>query len=95
MSSLYITELSNGAGALQAAQLPAIAEQKVTISGTSAQSAAFQQETRMIRVHTDVACHILVGSDPTATVAKLRMAADSVEYFGVTPGHKVAVKAAD
>ena len=92
MSSLYIAEFVDGAGALQAAQMPPISEQKVTISGTSAQSAAFG--CKVIRVHTDVACHVAFGANPTATTSNMRLQADTTEYFGVTPGNKVAVIAA-
>ena len=94
MSKLWITELAslgsvNGLSTPIAA-LPAIASQNPTISGTSAQSSAFNAGTRFIRVHTDVTCHILVGADPTATTADLRMPADSTEYFAVPLGYKIA-----
>ena len=92
MASLYITEFVDGAGALQAAQMPPQAEQKLTISGTSAASAAIA--AKVVRVHTDTACHVAFGASPTATVSNLRMPADSTEYFGVTAGHKIAVVAA-
>ena len=91
MASLYITELTDGAGALQAAQLPALNAQKLTISATHAQSTAFKTGTKLIRLHTDTVCHILVGDDPTATTANLRMAADTTEYFGVKAGQKLSV----
>ena len=60
------------------------------MSGTSAQSSAFNAATRFIRVHTDAICSILIGSNPTATTAKKRLAADQTEYFAVNSGDKIA-----
>ena len=92
---LYVAEFTQPSvynGNLQpVAYLPALAEQKITISGTSAQSSAFNAKTRMIRVHTSEVCSILVGSNPTATVSTARLAAGQTEYFEVTPGDKIAV----
>ncbi len=98
MAKLYISEYSDiahqpyGAEAISAMQEPSIAEQSpVTISGTSAQSAAFNGATRVVRLHTDAICSVSFGANPTATANTKRMAANSTEYFGVEPGHKVAV----
>lgn len=63
----------------------------VAIGGVSAQSAVFPDGTRLIRVHTDAICSIKIGANPTATADDKRMAANATEYFGVTPGHKLAV----
>lgn len=63
----------------------------VAIAGASAQSAVFPAGTRLIRVHTDAICSIKIGVNPVATADDKRMAAGSTEYFGVTPGHKLAV----
>ena len=96
MATLYITECSEAgfqqvANGLPVAALPALVEQTVAIGGTSEQSSAFSTRTRVIRVHTDAICSILVGSNPTATAAKLRLPADAVEYFAVQPSDKLAV----
>jgi orotate phosphoribosyltransferase len=96
MAKVYIAEFSGtkvieGRGAAGISSEPPLAEQTVAIGGTTAQSAAFNAGTNMIRVHTDAICSIAIGADPTATANTRRMAAGSTEYFGVTPGHKVAV----
>ncbi len=96
MATLYITEFSKPAmtvnGLIPAASLPTVvAEQTVAISGSSTASAAFSATTSFVRVHTDAICSIEYGSNPTATTAKARMPADSVEYFGVNAGDKIAV----
>lgn len=96
MASVYISEYSNLKNSkvrdlIQAAEEPGLAIQKVTASGTSGQSSAFNAETRFVRIHTDAIVSIKFGSNPTATTSDLRLQADATEYFGVTPGHKVAV----
>jgi|SRR6185312_9869663 len=66
--------------------------QKILISGSSTQSAAFNRNTRLIRVHTDGICSIFVGgANPQATVGTDRLAANQTEYFAVNPGDKIAV----
>lgn len=97
MSNLYISELNRRAhsddasGTLSAAQLPVITNQVLTVGASSTQSAALSAETRFVRLHASVACHIAVGENPTATTSSLRLAADATEYFGVAPGTKIAV----
>lgn len=96
MASVYISEYKNlkvskFSGLVQAAEEPGLAIQKVTANGTSAQSSAFNLDTKFVRIHTDAIVSIKFGSNPTATASDLRMPADAVEYFGVTPGHKIAV----
>jgi hypothetical protein len=71
---------------------PRAAYQQVAITAGSVQSSAFGDTTRMIRVHADAACRINIGSNPTAAAGtSMRMAAGQTEYFGVIPGHKLAV----
>jgi len=95
MSILQITEYKEVGNEitgirLPVAQEPFVAVQQVTISGTTAQSAAFNAETRYIRISGDAAFRFRVGLDPTAVITDTRMIADAAEYFGVTPGHKIA-----
>lgn len=92
MAVLYISEYATMdlmAGII--APEPALVEQTKAIGGSTAQSSAFGVTTRVVRIHTDAACHILFGANPTATTSSKRMAAGATEYFAVTPGHKVAV----
>ena len=78
-------------GWVQCGVEPALASQQVAIGDTSTQSAAFGGVTRFVRLHCDVACRIAFGDSPTAAGTTMRMAAGQTEYFGVRPGHKVAV----
>jgi hypothetical protein len=90
MAIVYVSEYATLAlgGAAQISEEPALAEQAVSIG---AASNPFQAGTRFIRVAPDAACSILVG--PVGTVAATtnkRLAANSVEYFGVRSGQVVA-----
>jgi hypothetical protein len=96
MASLYVEEFaalgqSANGNAVQAGEQPALAVQKITIDVTSAQSSAFNANTRFVRVHTDATCSYAFGANPTATAGYPRLVAGATEYFGVEPGHKVAV----
>ena len=94
MATLYISEFQrmgdDDRSVAQIAECPPLAQQAITISAVSAQSAAFNTLTRFIRVHTDTACWLEWGASPTATTSKMPFPADATEYFGVIPGQKVA-----
>jgi hypothetical protein len=92
MAVLYISEYSGYLqGGVQVPVEPAIATQTVAIGGSSTQSAAFNANTRLVRLETDAICSISFGQSPTVTTSNARMAANSEDYFEVQPGHKVAV----
>lgn len=91
MSTLRITETQNGLYNLTSNifDLRSVTNQSVTFT-TSAQSAAFQSTTTVIRVVADANCHIAVGTNPTATLNDMLLRAN-VEYdFYVTAGTKIA-----
>lgn len=91
--TLYLTEYEGAAPVTyQAALTPPLASSTVAISASSAQSAAFQGRTKLVRVQCDVVCNVQVGgTNPTATASSARLVAGQTEYFAVRPGHKVAV----
>lgn len=64
--------------------------QQVTVTGTSAQSAAFESTTRVIRVFATVDMYIKMGSNPTAAVTDCFVPGGVIQYFGVIPGEKLA-----
>lgn len=70
---------------------PATAVQQVSQGGSSTQSAAFSSTTSFVRVHADSAVRIAFGANPTASASSPRMPAGATEFFGVRPGHKLAV----
>lgn len=88
MAKLYITEYCAAqigpVGRVGQVPLePPIAEQTVTISGTHNESAAFNSQTRLIRLHTDAICSVVIGTNPTATTANGRMPANMTEFRGL------------
>lgn len=95
MATLYITEyVRTGLTPRQmvlAGEEPAVATQTVSIGAGSVQSAAFNAATRFIRVCNDATCSVSFGTSPTATATSTRLPANSVEYFAVMPGLKLAV----
>lgn len=93
MSTLYITEYpSPGITSIPVPSEPGI-EQVVTISASSAQSAALNPSTQFVRINSDVVCSIKVGTNPTAVITAHRVGAGVTEYFAVplSSGYKIAV----
>lgn len=93
-ATLYVEEFAAPQLVLyQGATAPSIAHQTVAESGSSTQSAAFQSQTILIRVHTDAICSIEISLNPTATVTTMRLSANQTEYFVVPKGaaFKIAV----
>ncbi len=95
MANLHITEFSDVANIvspIQIPQMPPVADQTpLAIGATSAASSAFNASTRFVCLTPKADCHIQIGATPTATTSLLPLTAGQVYYFGVTPGHKVAV----
>lgn len=96
MAKLDITEYSSLATDRQgrtvmAGMEPKVTNQQVSIGASSTQSAAINSSTSIVRLHTDSACRVEIGADPTAAATSMRMAANSTEYLGIKPGLKIAV----
>ena len=64
--------------------------QMMSSSGSSSQSSAVGADTYYVRICADADCHILFGSNPTATSSSIFIPADQPEIFKVNPGEKVA-----
>lgn len=95
MASLHVTFCNVGAtrfsGLLPITDGESAVSEVVTISGTNAQSSASTKTH--VRVGTDAACYIAIGTNPNAesdTTARFWMPANSVEYFEIDLGNKVA-----
>jgi hypothetical protein len=94
MAILYIAEFANigrdqGQG-VQVATLAPLAEQTVSIGGSSTQSVSFGAYKNFVRLCSDSVCSIAVGANPNASGVNLRLPANTPEYFQVTPGQKLA-----
>jgi len=95
MATLQIIEyasLGNDASGLipQVPQLPPLATQNITFTGTAGQSAALNKDTRFVCLIADAAYRFAAGSNPTATSTDQRGLADSPEFFGVIAGQKIS-----
>ena len=87
MAKALITE--GVAGMYGAQVMRTAATQAVTYTSSTA-SAAFNEATRLIRVIADADVYLAFGAAPTATANDIRVPADTVEYFEVNAGDKVA-----
>lgn len=97
MATIYISEFTSIGGAVpsantQAAKQPCITDQApIVTSGSSQQSAAFNAQTSLVRIHTDGIMSFAFGQNPTASTSSARMTSNQTEYFSVVAGQKVAV----
>ncbi|NIT58414.1 MAG: hypothetical protein GWN00_19960 [Aliifodinibius sp.] len=96
MATMYIREYKyltrdEGGNVIQAGQEDGFAAGQSVTFTTSAQSAAFQDTTRFVRISCDAEAFLDFGSNPTAaTTDGINVQADTPEFFGVQPGQKVA-----
>jgi len=89
MAKCLITESDGVAGKYGTpVMLPGIT-QAVTYAGSTT-SAAFGSGTNLIRVVANAEVYLLFGASPTADANDIRILKDTVEYFAVRPGEKVA-----
>lgn len=96
--ALFLTEYRDlardtGSNFLAAGMEPSIAEQAMTVTGTTAQSTAFNAQTSYVMVHAQEAVCLAWGTNPTATTVKQRMAAGETRFVGVPCGKSFKVAA--
>jgi hypothetical protein len=94
MATLRITEYAATAQEYPSPiEPPLVTQTALTPSGTSGASAAMNASTRIVRLSTDVNCHVLFGTTPVATAACTYLAAGTIRDFNVVAGAamKVAV----
>jgi opacity protein-like surface antigen len=85
-----LTATASGGSAGQMAALPSLVDQStLDISGGVQTSAAFNAQTKYVRITCEVQCAVKVGG--TATTSSLPIGAMSPEYFGVQPGATLSV----
>lgn len=66
----------------------------IAVGAASVQSAVFGAQTREIRVVSTTACHINIGTSPTAAATDnngIYLPANVIDYFHVNPGQRLAV----
>lgn len=96
MANMYIREYryvlrDEGGNIVQAGHEDGYRTGQAVTFTTSTQSAAFQSDTRFVRITTDAEAFLDFGSNPAAVAADgIQVQADTPEFFGVEPGQKVA-----
>lgn len=72
---------------------PAVTGTKITTSGTSQQTSAISSGLpfTVVRLTCTEDCYVAFGSNPTAAASNMTLPADSVEYFKMNSGDKIAV----
>jgi len=93
---LYITEFEDSANSKSGAQIqvgthPAVQMQKVPIGSTSQTSVQFDDRTKFVRLHATAQCHLVFGTNPTATSNHMILQSGQTENFGVSMYQKLAV----
>lgn len=78
-------------GVVPVGEEPAVASQSFTVTGASQQSAAFNEKTRFVRIHTGVDISLDWGTNPTAVAGECDMVAGQTEYFGVVNATQIKV----
>ena len=95
MAELHITEFELNSADISGESLwignmsQVVAQQVVTFT-TTTQSVAFNKRTSFIRAYADAKAHLKFSPDPFATDQNTPIAPNSPEYFGVSPGDKIA-----
>lgn len=96
MATMYIREYKylcrdEGGNVIQAGLEDGFTTGQSVAYTTSSQSAAFQDDTKLIRVSCDAEAFLDFGTNPTAAAADgVNVQADTPEFFGVVGGQKVA-----
>jgi len=94
MATLYIEEYQEMGQDHKGNAIPGgkvlITNQKFSVSGTSAQSAALNASTRFVRLVADATIQWKEGENPTADSNSRYLPSGVVEYFCVTGGNKIA-----
>tara|TARA_B100000287_G_scaffold413033_1_gene444132 strand:- start:48 stop:359 length:312 start_codon:yes stop_codon:yes gene_type:complete len=66
--------------------------QKVSYTGTAANSSAIGDQTRLVRLYATTKCHVSINNPAvTATTSMTPLNADSEEIFKVAPGNIISV----
>lgn len=98
MTKLYVTEYSDAfhGGSTDSASFvtePATNDQVVDYTAGHAESTAFKNNTRLVRISTDAICSVAFGTAPVATTSNSRMAAGTERIIGVPMGAGFKVSA--
>lgn len=88
MAQINIAEFQAATSFLPRPKAPALAYQKITLSGSAASSNAFKGD--LIYVCPDADCAIDIGQNPTASNGTIYLPAKVPQFFVVSPGDKLS-----
>jgi len=98
MAFVYVLEFASDAPIRQGTPEPGlpmpplVSQAPIAIGAGSVQSSAFNAKTRLVGLSVDgQACSVEFGSSPTATANSWRLPANSISFWSVQAGQKVAV----
>lgn len=69
---------------------PGLTQVKAYTGTAAAIDNAIGEGTNVVRIWLSTAGYIAFGTAPTATTSSIPMPANTVEYFLISPGHKVS-----
>lgn len=95
MTTCYINEYPDAAirqgTASPGLDMPPVVSQTVAIGGGSLQSAVWNSKTRLVGVSVDAVASVEFGANPTATATSFRLPANTITFWRVTAGQRMAV----
>jgi len=85
---LFLTEYRDsakdtGSNFIAAGMEPSVAEQALTLTSSTQQTAVFNAQTSFVMVHAQEAACLAWGTNPSAVTTKQRMAAGETRYYGI------------
>ncbi len=89
--AVYAHSAHHGPQALPMPQAPPLFEEGVPIGLESTQSEAFSDQAVFVMVRPDIACCLAFGPDPVAEAGIHPVDARERMWYGVFPGHRIAV----
>lgn len=89
--AVYSHAAHHGSAALPMPQVPPLFEEGILIELTSNQSMPFPEQATFIMVRPDIACCLAFGPDPLAEAGIHPVDARERMWYGVFPGHRIAV----
>lgn len=94
MSTMYITEFSDpGPLDIFASIEPSNGDQNISFTATPGTSAAFKNNTRVVRINCDGVASLAFGTNPTAAITNRRISAGVTEKFIIPVGQAYKVSA--
>jgi hypothetical protein len=89
--SVYAYAARSGSSSLPIPQVPGLAEMQVPIDLKSTQSEPFPENSAFIMIVPESNCCVAFGKDPEAKDGVHPVNAGERMWYGINPGHRIAV----